>query len=217
MDLPQSSSIGGSNIVLGDNSVVNVKGGLLRVPNWTSKPEFRLRPPVESPIPPSFALRVSLPQSSHPNHFPARLSHPPLGSPEERKKKNGRQSLPAPSAAELLGQDPPSNHTHTPWSFAFPPLNLLSSPSLPLSTPNLSTSSKTDAALALALAHPPLRPIPFRRLFSLPSPVTMNSQGPNDVSPEAMQARIQQARREAETLKDRIKRKKDELADTTRM
>lgn len=44
----------------------------------------------------------------------------------------------------------------------------------------------------------------------------MNSQGSNDVSPEAMQARIQQARREAETLKDRIKRKKDELADTTR-
>jgi hypothetical protein len=44
----------------------------------------------------------------------------------------------------------------------------------------------------------------------------MNSHGPNDVSPEAMQARIQQARREAETLKDRIKRKKDELADTTR-
>ena len=44
---------------------------------------------------------------------------------------------------------------------------------------------------------------------------TMDSQRPNDVSPEAMQARIQQARREAETLKDRIKRKKDELADTT--
>ncbi|KAK7711505.1 G protein subunit beta [Diaporthe eres] len=37
-----------------------------------------------------------------------------------------------------------------------------------------------------------------------------------DVSPEAMQARIQQARREAETLKDRIKRKKDELSDTAR-
>lgn len=45
----------------------------------------------------------------------------------------------------------------------------------------------------------------------------MNSQGAHDVSPEAMQARIQQARREAETLKDRIKRKKDELSDTTRM
>lgn len=44
----------------------------------------------------------------------------------------------------------------------------------------------------------------------------MNSSGQNDVSPEAMQARIQQARREAENLKDRIKRKKDELADTTR-
>lgn len=44
----------------------------------------------------------------------------------------------------------------------------------------------------------------------------MNSQGANDVSPEAMQARIQQARREAETLKDRIKRKKDELSDTSR-
>jgi len=44
----------------------------------------------------------------------------------------------------------------------------------------------------------------------------MESQRPNEVSPEAMQARIQQARREAETLKDRIKRKKDELADTTR-
>lgn len=37
------------------------------------------------------------------------------------------------------------------------------------------------------------------------------------MSPEAMQSRIQQARREAETLKDRIKRKKDDLADTTRM
>jgi hypothetical protein len=44
----------------------------------------------------------------------------------------------------------------------------------------------------------------------------MNSAGPSDVSPEAMQARIQQARREAESLKDRIKRKKDELADTSR-
>lgn len=44
----------------------------------------------------------------------------------------------------------------------------------------------------------------------------MDSQRPNDVSPEAMQSRIQQARREAEGLKDRIKRKKDELADTSR-
>lgn len=38
----------------------------------------------------------------------------------------------------------------------------------------------------------------------------------NDVSPEAMQTRIQQARREAENLKDRIKRKKDDLADGSR-
>lgn len=38
----------------------------------------------------------------------------------------------------------------------------------------------------------------------------------NEVSAEAMQSRIQQARREAETLKDRIKRRKDDLADTTR-
>jgi guanine nucleotide-binding protein G(I)/G(S)/G(T) subunit beta-1 len=44
----------------------------------------------------------------------------------------------------------------------------------------------------------------------------MDSGRSSDVSPEAMQARIQQARREAETLKDRIKRKKEELADTTR-
>jgi len=46
----------------------------------------------------------------------------------------------------------------------------------------------------------------------------MNSPGANGepVSAEAMQGRIQSARREAETLKDRIKRKKDELADTTR-
>lgn len=44
----------------------------------------------------------------------------------------------------------------------------------------------------------------------------MDSQRQNDVSPEAMQARIQQARREAEGLKDRIKRKKDELADAVR-
>jgi guanine nucleotide-binding protein G(I)/G(S)/G(T) subunit beta-1 len=35
-------------------------------------------------------------------------------------------------------------------------------------------------------------------------------------SPEQMQSRIQAARREAESLKDRIKRKKDELADTSR-
>ena len=44
----------------------------------------------------------------------------------------------------------------------------------------------------------------------------MDPQRNCDVSTEAVQARIQQARREAETLKDRIKRKKDELADTTR-
>ena len=38
----------------------------------------------------------------------------------------------------------------------------------------------------------------------------------NDVSGEQMQAKITAARREAEGLKDRIKRKKDDLADTTR-
>ncbi|TGO52462.1 hypothetical protein BOTNAR_0323g00020 [Botryotinia narcissicola] len=43
------------------------------------------------------------------------------------------------------------------------------------------------------------------------------SSNSNDVSPEAMQSRIQQARREAESLKDRIKRKKDDLADATLM
>jgi guanine nucleotide-binding protein G(I)/G(S)/G(T) subunit beta-1 len=37
-----------------------------------------------------------------------------------------------------------------------------------------------------------------------------------DMSPESIQQRIQIARRDAEALKDRIKRKKDELADTTR-
>lgn len=36
------------------------------------------------------------------------------------------------------------------------------------------------------------------------------------MTPEAMQSKIQAARREAETLKDKIKRKKDELADTNR-
>ena len=34
---------------------------------------------------------------------------------------------------------------------------------------------------------------------------------------ETIQQKIQLARRDAEALKDRIKRKKDELADTTRM
>lgn len=38
-----------------------------------------------------------------------------------------------------------------------------------------------------------------------------------DMSGEQMQAKITAARREAEGLKDRIKRRKDELADTTRM
>lgn len=37
------------------------------------------------------------------------------------------------------------------------------------------------------------------------------------LSGEQMQAKIQAARREAEGLKDKIKRKKDELADTSRM
>lgn len=37
-----------------------------------------------------------------------------------------------------------------------------------------------------------------------------------DVSSETIQGKIQIARRDAEALKDRIKRKKDELADTTR-
>lgn len=38
----------------------------------------------------------------------------------------------------------------------------------------------------------------------------------SDGSAESMQGRIQVARRDAEGLKDRIKRLKDELADTTR-
>lgn len=37
-----------------------------------------------------------------------------------------------------------------------------------------------------------------------------------DLTGEQMQAKITAARREAEGLKDRIKRKKDDLADTTR-
>jgi hypothetical protein len=38
-----------------------------------------------------------------------------------------------------------------------------------------------------------------------------------DIGADSIQQRIQIARRDAEALKDRIKRKKDELADTTRM
>lgn len=38
-----------------------------------------------------------------------------------------------------------------------------------------------------------------------------------DMNQESIQQKIQIARRDAEALKDRIKRKKDELADTTRM
>lgn len=37
-----------------------------------------------------------------------------------------------------------------------------------------------------------------------------------DANAESIQQKIQIARRDAEALKDRIKRKKDELADTTR-
>ena len=39
----------------------------------------------------------------------------------------------------------------------------------------------------------------------------------NDMTSEQMQTKIAGARREAEGLKDRIKRKKDDLADTSRM
>jgi guanine nucleotide-binding protein G(I)/G(S)/G(T) subunit beta-1 len=38
----------------------------------------------------------------------------------------------------------------------------------------------------------------------------------NAISGEEMQAKIAAARRDAEALKDKIKRKKDELADTSR-
>jgi hypothetical protein len=38
-----------------------------------------------------------------------------------------------------------------------------------------------------------------------------------DMSGEQMQAKITAARREAEGLKDKIKRRKDELADSSRM
>jgi len=37
-----------------------------------------------------------------------------------------------------------------------------------------------------------------------------------EMNAESIQQKIQMARRDAENLKDRIKRKKDELADTTR-
>jgi len=37
-----------------------------------------------------------------------------------------------------------------------------------------------------------------------------------DANAESIQQKIQIARRDAEALKDRIKRKKDELADTSR-
>jgi len=37
-----------------------------------------------------------------------------------------------------------------------------------------------------------------------------------DANAESIQQKIQIARRDAEALKDRIKRKKDDLADTTR-
>ena len=37
-----------------------------------------------------------------------------------------------------------------------------------------------------------------------------------EMSAEAVQQRIQIARRDAETMKDRIKNRKDDLADTTR-
>ncbi len=39
----------------------------------------------------------------------------------------------------------------------------------------------------------------------------------NDMTSEQMQTKIAAARREAEGLKDRIKRKKDDLADTSCM
>ncbi|KAI9158962.1 guanine nucleotide-binding protein subunit beta (WD domain-containing protein) [Paramyrothecium foliicola] len=83
------------------------------------------------------------------------------------------------------------------------------------------TPKRNTRKVRLLLAFPP--PVFLR---STPHPVPLGGHGastirerhspvPAPVSPEAMQARIQQARREAETLKDRIKRKKDELADTT--
>ncbi|KAF7546594.1 hypothetical protein G7046_g9256 [Stylonectria norvegica] len=113
-------------------------------------------------------------------------------------------------------------HSATPLELAFPSPNTLnlspSSPSPHQQVVNSIARRPTDNR------HLPVRRSPlavrYSSLSSSPSPnarrlLIMNSQGANDVSPEAMQSRIQQARREAETLKDRIKRKKDDLADTT--
>lgn len=83
---------------------------------------------------------------------------------------------------------------------------------LPPCSPHSIASTVIHHRLPSQLFSPSTGRTPSLRL----SDGKMDSQRPNDASPEAMQSRIQQARREAETLKDRIKRKKDELADTTR-
>lgn len=49
-----------------------------------------------------------------------------------------------------------------------------------------------------------------------PSPQGLAFKMANDMTSEQMQTKITAARREAEGLKDRIKRKKDDLADTSR-
>ena len=120
---------------------------------------------------------------------------------------------------------PPSSPRSRPPIRSFPQLNSLPQNSSPLpqfQVPNprsaLFASDDPPSQSRLSKAPPVFSIRPVRNLLPRRPRIasTMNSSGQNDVSPEAMQARIQQARREAENLKDRIKRKKDELADTTR-
>ncbi|KAK4090648.1 hypothetical protein Purlil1_4784 [Purpureocillium lilacinum] len=139
------------------------------------------------------------------------LCPPPAVSPPPKPANN---QPPAPDT-EPNWAKPPSHTTAPPQPLISPPLLL--PPSLRLSTPNPSVNSlaRRRASLTLAAQLPPSLAADHFDLSSSAPARLESSRGANDVSPEAMQARIQQARREAETLKDRIKRKKDELSDTT--
>lgn len=82
-------------------------------------------------------------------------------------------------------------------------------PVIPIRSPGIHSAASFDIVShpSPAYSHLPNLPIPGTSFL-----VEMAA----DMSGEQMQAKITAARREAEGLKDKIKRRKDELADTTR-
>lgn len=99
-------------------------------------------------------------------------------------------------------------------------LSLLRARLSPSPSPGPSPAARSPRLGVRAAASPATAPglpaSPSRALATTTPSVWQHHRSMADMNQESIQQKIQIARRDAEALKDRIKRKKDELADTTR-